>query len=75
MVPPHTWGIKPSGNAYGAKHNIKTSAGLFATLPDELILLVLELLEPCSILRIGATCKALCAFSRFEELWKTKYLE
>ena len=74
-VPPHPWAIKPLGNAFGAKHNIKTAAGLFAVLPDELILQIFELLGPESILRLGATCKALCAFSRFEELWKTKFIE
>lgn len=74
-VPPHPLGIKPSGNAYDAKINIKSSAGFFALLPDELLLQLLEHLTATDLLRLGSTCKALYAFSAAEELWKALFIE
>lgn len=74
-VPPHPLRIKPSGNAYTATKNLKSAAGLFAALPDELLVQVFEFLDATSLGRIGATCKALYAFSRLEDLWKTLYIE
>lgn len=40
-------------------------------LPDELIIQVLEELDASSLKNLGFTSKALYAFSRFEDLWKT----
>lgn len=51
------------------------AAGTFVALPDELLIQVLELLDAASLKRLGCACKALYAFSRFEELWKTLYIE
>ena len=73
-VPTHPLGVKPLGNAYTAKLNIRTRAGELALLPDELIIQILEWLEINDLLRLGSTCKALYAFSREEELWKTLFL-
>lgn len=73
-VPVHPLGIKPLGNAYTSNQNIKTRAGLFALLPDELITQVLEWFEPTSLLGLGSTCKTLYAFCRQEDLWKTLLL-
>ena len=70
-VPAHPLNIKPCGNAYAAKYNIKLATGAFASLPDELLITILELLDPDSIVSVGNTCKALHAFSRFEDLWKS----
>lgn len=74
-VPSHPLSIKPAGNAYTATKNIKFAAGLFVSLPDELIIQVLESLDAASLTRLGCTCKALYAFSRFEDLWKTLCIE
>lgn len=74
-VPPHPLGIKPTGNAYIATGNIKPAAGFFMRLPDELIIQVLEFLDATALQRLGSTCKALYAFSRFEDLWKTLCIE
>ena len=71
IVPLHPLRIKPAGNAYTATENIKMAAGIFVTLPDELLIQVLELLDAASLQRLGCACKALYAFSRLEELWKT----
>ena len=70
-VPAHPVGIKPSGNAYNATKNLKSAAGVFVTLPDELLVQVLEYLDARSLQKIGRTCKAMYAFSRLEDLWKT----
>lgn len=75
IVPLHPLRIKPAGNAYTATENIKMAAGTFVTLPDELLIQVLELLDAASLKRLGCACKALYAFSRLEELWKTLCIE
>lgn len=75
-IPSHTLGIKPAGNAYTMDQNIKAVAGgLFATLPDELLVKTLEYLDAAALQQVGCTCKALYAFSRLEDLWKTLYIE
>ena len=67
-LPRHPLDIKPAGNVYTAT----TKPGIpFWQLPDELLLQILEHLDPRSLLHLGATCKALFAFSRLDELWKT----
>lgn len=73
-VPAHPLGIKPLGNIYTADENIKNKAGLFAFLPDELITQLIEWLDPVVLLRLSCTCKALYAFSRQDDLWKTQFL-
>lgn len=74
-VPLHPLKIKPAGNAYTATENIKLAAGSFALLPDELLIQVLEYLEADSLSRLGSASKALYAFSRLEDLWKTLCIE
>ena len=69
-VPQHPLGIKPIGNAFAASRNIKSAAGIFSNIPDEIITQVLEFLHAKSLLRLGATCKALYAFCHFDEHWK-----
>lgn len=73
-VPHHPLGIKPTGNAFTASRNIKSAAGLFSDIPDEIIIQVLELLHARSLLRLGATCKALYAFCHFDENWKALFI-
>ena len=76
ILPPHWNRVKPSGQAYLARENIKTAAGPFAMLPDELTIRILEYLDILSILRIGSTCKALWAFSRLDEpLWRSIFIK
>ncbi|KAL8650620.1 MAG: hypothetical protein Q9226_005071 [Calogaya cf. arnoldii] len=74
LVPAHPLNVKPLGNAFTADENIKTEAGSFALLPDELIIQIIEWLDPSGLLQLGCTCKALYAFSRQEDLWKMLYL-
>jgi hypothetical protein len=73
-VPLHPLQIKPTGNAFTATQNIKSAAGFLSTIPDELILEIVELLDAGSLLRLGATCKALYAFCHFDELWKALFV-
>ena len=74
-IPRHPLGIKPAGNMYTATYNLKSAAGSFVCLPDEVIVAILEYLDAQSLLRLDATCKALYAFARFEDLWKTLFIE
>lgn len=69
-VPTHPLHIKPLGNAFTAKENIKGRAGSFALLPDEMLVQVIESLDSVSLMRFGSTCRALYAFSRQDDLWK-----
>lgn len=71
----HPLGVRPSGNALLADTNVKDAAGGFAILPDELIAILLESLDAPALLRLGGTCKALHAFTRNEELWRTLFTE
>ena len=70
-VSSHPLGIKPSGNAYMAKKNIRTAIGRLGSLPDDLLVQILELLDASSLEIIGITCKFFFAFSRLEDLWKS----
>ena len=72
-IPGHPLGVKPSGNALLAAENLRDAIGTFKTLPDDLILILLEFLDGPDLLRIGRTCKAFYAFTRAEELWKALF--
>ena len=75
VIPCHPLGIKPLGNLYMSRRNITEAAGLFYSIPDDLLLQILEFLEPLPLLQLGATCKALWAFSRHEDLWRIQYVK
>lgn len=72
---PHPLGIKPAGNGLLATDDIKLAAGFFVRLPDELIVHILEFLQPEEILGFRRSCKAILALCLNEETWKTKYIE
>lgn len=74
-IPSHPLDVKPSGNIYTASIDLKKFSGLFARLPDELLLQLLEFLDARSLNGLGGTCKALYAFTRFEDVWKALFLE
>lgn len=73
-VPIHPLGVRPAGNAYTSTGNLKSAAGFFSYLPDELLVSILEFLDPKALLDLGSTCRALYAFSRYEDLWKTLFI-
>lgn len=75
VVRRHPLGVRPSGNAITASTNAKDSCGFFARLPDEIIVLLLEVLQVPHVLKLGATCRALHAFTRNEELWRALFVE
>ena len=75
LVRRHPLGLRPSGNALTSTVNLKSSFGLFAYLPDELISQFLEILDPATLLRLGGTCRGLFAFTRNEELWRALFVE
>jgi hypothetical protein len=70
-IPFHPLGVKPSGNGLTAASNLRDAIGDLIILPDDVILILLEYLEFSSLLSVGRTCKALYAFTRSEDLWKT----
>lgn len=75
-VPGHPLQIKPLGNSYtGADSNIKSSAGLLAYLPDDLLLQLLEYLSATDLIILEATCRVLYAFCRHDEIWRTLFVE
>lgn len=75
IVRRHPLGVRPAGNALTARSNAKDSCGSFSRLPDEVIALLLEVLQLPHLLRLGATCRALHAFTRNEELWRALFIE
>jgi hypothetical protein len=74
-VPTHPLGVKPAGNAYTSATDSKANAGSFSSLPDELVILLLESLKARDLCVLGATCRAMYAFSRAEELWRALFVE
>lgn len=75
LVKRHPLGIRPSGNALTSTVNLKKACALFASLPDELLMRLLESLEATDLLQLGGTCRALHAFTRSEELWRALFVE
>ncbi len=75
LVRKHPLRVRPSGNALTSPVNLKSACGLFASVPDELLVLLLEALGARDLLRFGASCRALHAFTRNEELWRALFIE
>ncbi|EFR03612.1 F-box protein [Nannizzia gypsea CBS 118893] len=74
-IPVHPLGVKPSGNGLAAVGDIRPAMGVFALLPDELVLTLLESFDASTLSRLGMTCRALYAFTRAEELWKALFIQ
>ena len=74
ITPCHPLGVKPSGNGLTAAWDLRTAMGDFNALSDDAILVLLEYLDFSSVLKLGRTCKALYAFTRSEDLWKTLFI-
>lgn len=70
----HPLGVKPSGNSLAASENSAGNMGLFGRLPDETVLVLLEWLDSKSLLRIGASCRGLYAYSTCDQLWKDLFI-
>lgn len=69
-IQPHQLGVRPSGNALTANEDLRSHAGLFGRIPDELVLSLVEWLDEDSLLMLGSTCRALYAYSTFDQLWR-----
>lgn len=74
-IPSHPFGVKPSGNKYTAKENLRESIGMFQILPDEVLAIVLEYLDSRLLRHLGSTCKVLYAFCHSDDLWKALFIE
>jgi hypothetical protein len=68
--PSHPLLVKPSGNALTSEIDLRSSMGAFGRLPDAMILLLLEYLDQKSLIQIGSTCRALFAYSAYDQLWR-----
>ncbi|KIW04127.1 uncharacterized protein PV09_04935 [Verruconis gallopava] len=73
-IPTHPLEIKPSGNAYSSHVNSKHNAGVFAALPDELTLQLLETLPATGLVALGSSCRFLYAFTQYDELWRALFV-
>lgn len=74
-IPQHPLGVKPLGNQYTASVDARRFTGPFQILPDEILAILLEAFDSRLLLMLGSTCKFLHAFCRFEDLWKTLFIE
>jgi hypothetical protein len=70
----HPLGVKPGGNSLAASENSAGNMGLFGGLPDETVLVLLEWLDSKSLLRVGASCRGLYAYSTCDQLWKDIFI-
>jgi hypothetical protein len=69
-IQPHQLGVRPSGNALTADEDLRSHAGLFSRIPDDLIISLLEWLDENALLSLGSTCRALYAYTTFDQLWR-----
>jgi hypothetical protein len=74
-IPSHPLCFKPSGNQYTAQSIARDRVGYFQILPDEILALLLEHFGSRELRLLESTCKFLYAFCRFEDLWKTLFIE
>ena len=73
-IPQHPLEIKPLGNAYMSSEDLRTTSGFFYRLPEETLVYLLEQMEAPVLVALGATCKAMYAFTRADELWRALYI-
>ncbi|KAL2136030.1 hypothetical protein VTI74DRAFT_5766 [Chaetomium olivicolor] len=75
-IPPHPLGIKPLGNKYfSSVGDARKCMGALQGLPDEMLIQLLEYLDPRSLRLLGYTCKFLFACCMSDDVWKTIFLE
>jgi hypothetical protein len=75
-IPPHPLGIKPLGNKYfSTSGDARTLMGTLQVLPDEMLMQLLEFLDPQTLRLFGHTCKFLFACCMADDIWKTVFLE
>ncbi|KAI8301444.1 hypothetical protein K4K59_000995 [Colletotrichum sp. SAR11_240] len=75
-IPTHPLGVKPLGNQYlSDRPNARKHIGVFTTLPDEALMILLEYLDQSNLRNLGYTSKFLYAFCQSDELWKALFLE
>ncbi|TQS34638.1 hypothetical protein Golomagni_04970 [Golovinomyces magnicellulatus] len=74
LIPKHPSGIRPLGNQFLSRINVKIFAGFFRKFPEVLLVTLLESFNPITLLKLGSTCKYLHAFCRLDSLWRTLYM-
>ena len=75
-IPAHPLGVRPLGNQYLATGSIaRASMGLLRLFTDEMLMLFLEYPDAASLRALGSACKFLYAVCRYDDLWKSLYLD
>ncbi|KAK4152417.1 hypothetical protein C8A00DRAFT_16262 [Chaetomidium leptoderma] len=75
-IPSHPLGIKPLGNKYfSSGEDARMLLGTLQVLPDEMLMQLLEYLDPRALRLFGYTCKFLFACCVVDDIWKTIFLE
>ena len=68
--------VKPSGNAITSNGiDLRASMGTLGQLPDALVLVLLEFLDQRSLANLGTTCRALFAYTTYDQLWRDLAVE
>lgn len=68
--------VRPSGNALTSDGtDLRASMGSFGQLPDALVLVLLEFLDQRSLTNLGTTCRALFAYTTYDQLWRDLAVE
>lgn len=76
LIPSHPLGVKPLGNQYlSSAPSARRAIGALGSVPDEVLMILLEHLDGATLTRLGACCRFLYAFCRADELWRTLSLQ
>lgn len=75
-IPPHPLGIKPLGNKFFFDgDDARDCIGTLQALPDEMLMQLLEFLDPRTLRLLGYTCRFLFACCMSDDIWRTIFLE
>ncbi|KAL6005105.1 Arginine-specific demethylase jmj22 [Asimina triloba] len=77
-APSHTHGVQPLGNLLFSSSPFNSRnyvLGNLSSLPDDLLVDILSLLDPAQLVRLSATSKALYVFASHEPLWRAIVLD
>ncbi|KAI6779613.1 F-box protein-like protein [Emericellopsis cladophorae] len=74
-IPSHPLGVKPLGNQYFHRGEVARSAiGTWASLPEEMLTVLLEYLDVPGLFNLGHTCKYFYAICHLDDFWKALFL-
>ena len=71
----HPHGVRPAGNAILSKDNAANYMGLFSSLPDWIVLNIVEYCDAKTLIELSHTCKAFWAYCNHDPLWRDMALD